>query len=61
MKDNLKIHTSSKSNEWETPKEFFMKYDDLFHFDIDVAATHDNHLVSKYWTIQENALEKDWS
>ena len=61
MKDKLKIHTSSKSNEWETPKEFFKKYDDIFNFDIDVASTDENHLVDKYWTIKDDALSKDWS
>ena len=25
--------------EWETPKEIFKKYDDIFKFDIDVAST----------------------
>jgi phage N-6-adenine-methyltransferase len=61
MKDKLKIHTSSKSNEWETPKGFFKKYDDIFNFDIDVASTDENHLVDKYWTIKDDALSKDWS
>ena len=61
MKDKLKIHTSSKSNEWETPKGFFKKYNDIFNFDIDVASTDENHLVDKYWTIEDDALSKDWS
>ncbi len=61
MKDKLKIHTSSKSNEWETPKDFFKKYDDIFHFEIDVASTHENHLVENYWTIEDDALSIDWN
>ena len=36
MKDKLKVHTSSKSNEQETPKDFFKKYNDIFNFDIDI-------------------------
>ena len=35
MKDKLKVHGSSKSNEWETPKNFFKRYNDIFNFDID--------------------------
>ncbi len=61
MKDKLKVHGSSKSNEWETPKNFFKRYNDIFNFDIDVASTHQNHLVDKYWTIEDDALSKDWA
>lgn len=61
MKDKLKIHVSSKSNEQETPKDFFKKYNDIFNFDIDVAATNDNHLVDKYQTIEDDALIQDQS
>lgn len=60
MKDKLKVHTSSKSNEWETPKDFFKKYNDIYNFEIDVAATDENHLVDNYWTIDDDALTKDW-
>lgn len=60
MKGKLKVHTSSKSNEWETPKEFFDKYNDIYKFEIDVAATDENHLVDNYWTIEDDALGKDW-
>ena len=61
MQDKLRVHTSSKSNEWETPIDFFKKYDNIFHFDIDVASTDSNHLCEKYWTINDNALTKDWA
>jgi site-specific DNA-methyltransferase (adenine-specific) len=57
----LKIHTSSKSNELETPKDFFKKYDDIYHFENDVASTHENRLVENYWTIEDDALSKDWN
>jgi len=60
MKDKLKIHVSNKSSEWETPKEFFDKYNNKFNFDIDVAATDENHLVETYWTAKDDALTKDW-
>jgi phage N-6-adenine-methyltransferase len=60
MKDKLKVHTSSKSDEWETPKDFFKKYDNIYNFEIDVTATDENHLVDNYWTIDDDALSKDW-
>lgn len=60
MQNKLNVHTSSKSAEWETPPAFFKIYNDIYHFDIDVCATHENALCSKYWTIEDNALKKDW-
>lgn len=61
MKDKLNIHTSCKSSEWETPHDLFEAYNTRFHFNVDVAATHDNALLEKYWTIQDDALSKDWA
>lgn len=60
MKDSLKIHTSCKSAEWETPIDFFNIYHERFGFEIDVCATHDNALLPKYWTKEDDALKKDW-
>ena len=61
MKDRLNIHTSCKSSEWETPPDFFQKYNARFGFQIDVAATHDNALLPRCWTIEDDALTKDWA
>ena len=55
-----KVHYSSKSDEWETPLEFFQKYNDIYNFDIDVCATKDNALCKKYWTKDDDALEEEW-
>jgi phage N-6-adenine-methyltransferase len=60
MRDKHKIHTSSKSDEWETPKELFNKYNEQFCFDIDVCATHENALVPEYYTKENDALTQDW-
>jgi len=60
MQDKHKIHVSSKSAEWETPKDFFARYDEVFNFEIDVCATDENALVSSYWTKEDDALSKDW-
>lgn len=60
MRDKHKIHTSSKSAEWETPAAFFEKYNRIFNFDVDVCATDDNALLPEYWTIADDALKQDW-
>ncbi len=61
MRDHLTIHTSSKSAEWETPKDLFAKLNEKYGFDIDVCATHENALCEDYWTVEEDALGQDWA
>ena len=57
---NKDLMFSSVSNEWETPKDFFNKYNDLYNFEIDVCATDDNTLCDDHFTIDDDALTKDW-
>ncbi|MFQ5788266.1 MAG: phage N-6-adenine-methyltransferase [Thermodesulfobacteriota bacterium] len=52
---------SKKSDEYETPKWLFKQLDDKFHFNLDPAATSENHLCDKYFTKEDNGLSKDWS
>lgn len=54
------IHYSSKSNEWQTPKWLFDKLNNKFNFQLDAAATVDNALCANYFTLNDNALSKDW-
>ena len=61
MKERLLVHTSSKSDEWETPSWLFEKLDDQFHFSIDVCATNDNAKCAKYFTRQEDGLLQQWA
>src|ERR1041384_303532 len=58
---NMNVHYSSKSNEWETPIDLFNRLNDEFHFNLDAAATHDNHLCDNYFTIENDALKQDWT
>lgn len=61
-KESLDTMFSSKSNEWETPKDLFDKLNSIWGpFTLDAAATDLNHKVSKYFTIQDDALVQDWS
>jgi len=57
---NTDVMFSSKSSEWETPKEFFSMLDKIFHFTLDPAATEDNRLCKKFFTMEDNALEQSW-
>lgn len=55
------IHFSSKSNEWQTPKELFNKLNAEFNFDFDAAANNKNRLCDKYFSLENSALDKNWS
>ena len=58
----LKIEAclSSKSAEWATPREFFNKLDDEFHFNLDPCSTHLNAKCEKHYTIADDGLSQDW-
>lgn len=47
--------------DWETPPEFFQKYDDIHNFTLDVCADGINQKVDRYFTEIEDGLQQDWS
>ena len=55
-----KVMFSSKSDEWGTPTDFFNKLDVVYNFTLDPCATAENAKCKKFYTIEENVLEKDW-
>ena len=52
---------SSRTDEWETPQEFFDKLDEEFHFGIDVCANDRNAKCEWYFDKSANGLTKDWT
>ena len=57
----MKVHYSSKTNEWETPQELFNRYNEIYHFTLDVCATEENTKCKKFFTKKENGLLQNWS
>ena len=57
---NIKVHYSSASNEWETPREFFDELAQIFNFTLDPCATPLTAKCEKYYTMEDNGLSKDW-
>lgn len=47
---------TSNTPEWGTPQAFFDELDKEFHFDLDVAASDDNHKCSRYYTKETDGL-----
>lgn len=54
------IHFSSNSDEWETPIHIFNIYNEIYHFNHDVAATKQNTKCLNYYSIIDNSLKLDW-
>lgn len=52
---------SSRSEEWETPRELFDGLNSEFHFTLDPCATDENTKCGKYYTKEQNGLAQDWT
>ena len=46
---------------WATPPEVFEALDKEFCFGFDVCAEYETAKCADYWTIEDDALSKDWS
>ncbi|MDQ7227319.1 phage N-6-adenine-methyltransferase [Staphylococcus haemolyticus] len=57
----MEVHYSSKSNEWATPQNLFDELNDEFNFTLDPCATDENAKCSKYFTVEDDGLSKNWS
>ena len=56
----MKVHYSSKSNEWSTPQDFYDQLNAEFSFTLDPCATHENYKCEKYYTIEDDGLTQSW-
>lgn len=52
---------SSASEDWGTPPEEFEKWNSIYDFVLDAAASDSNALCPKYFTKDQNALEQAWA
>ena len=65
MKKNVKKSTlsfsCSKSMKWlRCPTDIWESLANEFNFTIDLCASDENHLLPRYYTIEQNALNQDW-
>ena len=66
MKKNINKNTlsfsCSKSMKYlRTPVDIWRELKKEFDFTIDICASDENHLLPRYYTIENNALTKDWN
>ena len=57
---NTEVMFSSKTPEWETPREFFRALDAEFHFTVDVCATKENAKCPEYFDREQDGLAQEW-
>lgn len=50
----------SESVEWGTPQALFDELDAEFGFTLDAAASLHNHKCDNYFTVEDDALSRDW-
>lgn len=51
---------TSNSGEWETPRWLFDILNAQFHFEIDLAASHENALCVHHFTKDDDSLAQEW-
>lgn len=51
---------STGKDDWETPKDFYRRLDNEFHFTLDPCCTHENSKCKKHYTKNDNGMSKDW-
>lgn len=57
----IKVHFSSRSDEWATPHWLFSALSREFGFTLDPCSTHRNAKCERHFTIHEDGLRQDWS
>ena len=57
---NNELMFSSKTNEWETPNDYFNTLNSEFNFTLDPCATSENAKCEKYFTKADDGLKQNW-
>ncbi len=51
---------TSDSSEWETPADLFDRWNEKYHFELDVCAQPHNAKCKEYFTPEIDGLRQDW-
>ena len=60
QKNTLSFSCSKSMKYLRTPTDIWAELKKEFNFTCDMCASDENHLVEKYYTIDNSALDKDW-
>ena len=56
----MKEQFMSENHKWETAIKLFNDLNSIFNFTLDCCAEHQTAKVKNYFTVEDNALIKDW-
>lgn len=56
----MRVHYSSKNNNWETPQDFFDMLNREHAFTLDVCASPETAKCKKYFTAEDDGLKQKW-
>lgn len=56
----IKAQFSSAKDDWETPQDFFDRYNNAYHFTLDAASSDENAKCQNHYTIADDGLHKNW-
>lgn len=57
---NFNTKFNSEKQDWVTPQSFFNKLNESFNFTVDLAADKTNAKCEKFYSVEDDALTKDW-
>jgi hypothetical protein len=60
-KNTLSFSCSKTMLYLRTPKDIWKDLTTKYDFTLDACASDDNHLIDKYYTIENSCLDKDWT
>ena len=58
---NTELMFSCKTDQWETPQDFFDQLHNEFHFTLDPCADESNHKCERYFTKDQDGLKQAWA
>jgi site-specific DNA-methyltransferase (adenine-specific) len=59
-KNTLDVMFSKKSDNWETPQDFYDGLNKEYHFTLDPCAIKENAKCPKFYTIEDDGLIQNW-
>lgn len=58
---NMGVHFSSKTDNWATPQDFFVRLNKEFNFTLDPCADELNAKCPKFFTQEDDGLAQSWA
>ncbi len=60
-KNTLSFSCSKSMQYLRTPPDIWKTLTMEFNFTVDACASDDNHLLPRYWTLEDDGLKQDWT